>query len=533
MFPLRTLFLRIILSVALVLLPGVSVASSVADAIRSALTQSEVQNAATDYALDANTLVPRVYALRDYAPAWNNPGAVEALFKSLQSGVAQGYRPQDFHYARLQELYAAAQSGSADAQAGFDILATDAAVTLLHHLVFGKVDPAALDSDWNFSKPVLERDPASVINQYIDGDGFDALVALVTLKNPQYSLLLGALAQYKAIRDAGGWPMVPSETVLKPGMSDPAVPVLRARLAAEGVQLTSGGDPMLYDDGLVAEVMNFQTRHGLDADGVIGARTFASFNQPIEDRINKLRLSLERGRWILRDLDSDFVLVNIAGARTYLVRADGTLWTTRSITGSAYRKTPVFRDDIKYMEFNPTWTVPNSIFRKDKLSRIRKDVGYLERNGYSVRNRNGETISASSVNWNTENPPVTLVQKPGANNALGLVKFMFPNEHAAYLHDTDNRALFDQNERNLSSGCVRIEYPFEFASLLMESDPDWSAEKMQEILDSGKTTRVNLPEPMPVLLTYWTAWVEEGDVHFREDPYERDAPILRALDADG
>lgn len=533
MFPKNEFLLRLVVTAALLFAPGIALASPVADAIRAALTTSASQNAAAEVALDANTLVPRVYGLREYAPAWRDPAAVEGLFASLNSGVAQGYRPKDFHFAQLQELYAAAQSGSVDAQASFDILAMDAAVTLLHHLVFGKVDPAALDADWNFSKPVLERDPAVVINQYLDGEGFAALVDFIALENPQYQLLVGALDQYKAIRDAGGWPTVPTETVLKPGITDPAVPVLRDRLAAEGIQIPASGDPALYDDALLAEVMNFQTRHGLAADGVIGGRTFASLNQPVEDRINKLRLSLERGRWIMRGLDSDFVLVNIAGARTYLARADGTLWTTRSITGSAYRKTPVFRDNIQYMEINPTWTVPNSIFRKDKLSRIRKDAGYLERGGFSVRNRSGEVIPASSVNWNADNPPVTLVQKPGPKNALGLIKFMFPNKYAVYLHDTDNRALFDRNERNLSSGCVRIEYPFEFASLLMESNPEWDPSKLQAILDSGQTTRVNLPKPMPVLLTYWTAWVEEGTVYFSEDPYERDAAILKALDANG
>ena len=294
-----------------------------------------------------------------------------------------------------------------------------------------------------------------------------------------------------------------------------------------------GTDPTvleLYDDTLVEQVKAFQNRHGLNADGVIGGKTFLSLNQPVEDRINKIMLSLERGRWMMRDLEDRFVMVNIAGARTYFFNADGTFWTTRSITGSQYRKTPVFRDEIKYMEFNPTWTVPASIFKADKLPRIRKDPGYLDRNDYIVRNSSGETIPASLVNWNAQNPGVTLVQKPGPKNALGLVKFMFPNKYAVYLHDTDNRNLFDQNERNLSSGCVRLEYPFEFASLLMESDTSWSQEKMQSILDSGKTTRVNLPNPMPVLLTYWTAWVEDGEVHFREDPYDRDSQVLKALD---
>ena len=166
------------------------------------------------------------------------------------------------------------------------------------------------------------------------------------------------------------------------------------------------------------------------------------------------------------------------------------------------------------------------------MPRIRKDPGYLSRNNYAVVNSQDRTpINATTVNWQADNPGVTLVQQPGSDNALGRVKFMFPNEHAVYLHDTNEPNLFDRNERNLSSGCVRLEYPFEFASLLLEGLHEGSAEGMKAILDSGKTTRVNLDRPVPVLLTYWTAWVEAGEVHFREDPYERDAAILEALNA--
>ena len=277
------------------------------------------------------------------------------------------------------------------------------------------------------------------------------------------------------------------------------------------------------------DIRTFQARHGLEADGVIGKRSFQALNRTAEHRVDQLKLSLERGRWLMRDLNEDFILVNIAGARAYLVRADGTLWTTRSITGSQYRKTPVFRDKIKYMEFNPTWTVPRSIFLKDKLAKIRQDPVYLERNNYVVKQSNGDLISPKLVNWSSPNPNVTLMQKPGPNNALGLVKFMFPNQYAVYLHDTNDKSLFNRNQRNLSSGCVRLEYPFELAMLLMEDDPDWSFKRMQAILDSKKTTRINLLKPIPVLLTYWTSWVEENQVHFREDIYDRDTVILNAL----
>ncbi|MGA9251745.1 MAG: L,D-transpeptidase family protein [Roseobacter sp.] len=489
-----------------------------------------------DAKLDTALMIPQFYEQRDYTPAWYGGGNEQQLFTELNRGLEQGYRPTDFNLTLLYELQEKAKSGAPRDIASFDLVATDAAIKLIHHMVFGKVDPSKLDSIWNFSKPVIHREPSAVLNEFLDGDGFSALIGRIDLDVAQYRQLIEALAMYRDIEHSGGWSPVPDETVLKPGMSDPAVAVLRERLLREGAAQEIGfqtsvaeGNQDIYDDALVEAVKAFQARHGLEADGVIGPRTFASLNRTASERVDQIRLSLERARWLMRDLEDDFVLVNIAGARTYFIK-DGTIWNTRSVTGSAYRKTPVFRDEIQYIEFNPTWTVPASIFRKDKLPRIRKDAGYLARNNYTVvRSSDRMPVNAASVNWALDNPGVTLVQQPGPNNALGRVKFMFPNDYAVYLHDTNERGLFDRIDRNLSSGCVRLEHPFEFANLLMEGLPDWSSERMNAILDSGKTTRVNLEKPVPVLLTYWTAWVEEGTVHFREDPYERDAAVLEAL----
>ncbi|WP_223421578.1 L,D-transpeptidase family protein [Tateyamaria pelophila] len=479
------------------------------------------------------------YAQRQFAPVWFGTAAEVELITELRAGVSHGFLPQDFHLTALPEARFVAEQGDPADIARYDVLATDAAVRLIYYNVFGKVNPAEFDQAWNFDRPIIEADPVAVMETYLNGEGFSALIARISIKTPQYTQLIDALAQYQMIVSNGGWPELPSDEVIKPGMTSPVVALLRDRLEAEGV-LRAGKtlapvtaintDPReVYDAALQEDVRAFQTRHGLDADGVIGGRSFQALNRTAAHRVDQLRLSLERGRWLMRDLEGDFILVNIAGARTYLVREDGTLWMTRSITGSQYRKTPIFRDEIKYMEFNPTWTVPRSIFLKDKLETIRRDAGYLGRNDYIVRDSEGRTIPAHSVDWTASNPNVTLVQQPGPDNALGLVKFMFPNEYAVYLHDTNNKSLFSRNERNLSSGCVRLEYPFELVMLLMENDPDWSFERMQSILDSKKTTRIDLAEPMPVLLTYWTAWVEDGAVQFREDIYERDDAILGAL----
>lgn len=526
------------LSLALLLLPASLTAGPVEHAIERLASSfsADDPNLFGDAKLDTAVMIPQFYKQRDYNPGWYGTDNEQQLLRELNRGVDQGFRPTDFNLPLLYQLQDVARSGEPGDIAAFDLVATDAAIKLIHHMGFGKVDPSDLDSAWNFSRPVIRREPSAVLNEFLDGEGFSALMGRIDPDVAQYRQLVDALKRYRDIKHSGGWPAVPDGTVLKPGMSDPAVAVLRERLSREAAAQetafqtsVAAGREETYDDKLVEAVKAFQARHGLDADGAVGPKSFASLNRTASERVDQLRLSLERARWLMRDLADDFVMVNIAGARTYFIK-DGTVWNTRSVTGSAYRKTPVFRDEIQYMEFNPTWTVPASIFRKDKLPRIRKDAGYLARNNYTVvRSSDRTPVNAASINWTSDNPGVTLVQQPGPGNALGRVKFMFPNDYAVYLHDTNERGLFDRNDRNLSSGCVRLEHPFEFASLLMEGQPDWSRERMNAILDSGKTTRINLEKPVPVLLTYWTAWVEEGVVHFREDPYERDGPILEAL----
>ena len=478
----------------------------------------------------APDFIQSFYALRNHDVAWLGKSTEKQLFTEIVASQDHGLRPEDFHLDTLTSLREAARTGDRAAVAEYEIVATDAAIRLLHHLYFGKVNPERLDPDWNFERPIISGDPVELFSDYIAADGYSVFVQEVAPKHPQYLALQSALPRYREIAAEGGWPEVPSDKVLKPGEDDERVPTLQRRLAVEGYLPSTMPETTIYDPALEDAVKRFQSRHGLEADGVLGRKTFAALNATAEDRVNQIRLSMERARWIVRGLGDEFVLVNIAGAEAYYSRGGEIVWRTRSITGQAYRKTPVFRDEISYMEFNPTWTVPVSIFRKDKLPRIRKDPGYLARGGYTVRNRDGRTISPSSVNWGAKNPGVTLVQKPGPKNALGTVKFMFPNKYAVYLHDTDNRSLFDRAERNLSSGCVRLEDPYGFADLLMQGAADWNTERREAILASGKTTRIDLPRPVPVLLTYFTAWVDGGEVMFRRDIYDRDTTLLKALD---
>jgi len=255
-------------------------------------------------------------------------------------------------------------------------------------------------------------------------------------------------------------------------------------------------------------------------------------NIPVEARIDQLRISLERLRWVKQEAVQTFVVVNIAGFRAFFYK-DGELeWFTRAMVGKHYRKTPVFRGDIAYLEFNPTWTIPPGILRNDTLPAIKKDPNYLASKNIRVIDRNGKFVDPKTVDWNqySKGVPYTLRQDPGPNNSLGTVKFIFPNKHFVFLHDTPHRELFSHAERAFSSGCVRIEDPLKLAELVLDDPVKYSRSKLEAIVASKETQRIHPSPKMPVVILYLTASVEPGGkVRFYKDIYQRDQKVLDAL----
>jgi murein L,D-transpeptidase YcbB/YkuD len=281
-------------------------------------------------------------------------------------------------------------------------------------------------------------------------------------------------------------------------------------------------------------VRRFQARHSLTADGIIGPGTLAAMNVPASERLETIRVNLERFRWLADDFEDDMVIVNIAGFEASLLKGGEVVWSTRVQVGRTYRQTPIFRDEITYLAINPTWTAPRSLATRDVLPRIQKDPTYVVERGFDVRDRNGNNVDPATIDWDSltrNNFPYTLVQQPGPFNAMGQVKFMFPNRYNVYLHDTPSRYLFDREARAFSAGCIRTERPFELAELLLASQ-GWDRARIQEVLDSGRLTNVVLETPMPVLLTYFTAGVDDdGKLFFFPDIYERDKRIADGLAA--
>lgn len=458
-------------------------------------------------------LLPRVYEKRAFRPAWSDPERVAELFDAIRALDGDGLRPGDYHLAELEKLRARlAQGTDADTAASYDILATDAFILMLYHLYFGKVDPVTLFPHWNFRRDEANRiDAVKVVGDALESGSIRETAERARPKHRIYERGRKLLAEYRAIQGRGGWPAVPPGPTLEPGMSDRRVRVLRERLAATGDLTNAPLDSDVYDASVQEAVKRFQLRHLLTPDGTVGPATLKALNVPVGARIDQIRGNLERGRWVLREIEGEFVLVDVAGFDVIYSRDGKRLFEGRAQVGRPYRQTPIFRAEIAYVIFNPTWTVPPGIMKNDVMPKIRRDPRYPEQNNMS---------------W----VGGQLVQKPGPNNALGGVKIMFPNPYLVYLHDTPNKSLFEKDDRTFSSGCIRVERALELARLLLD-DPAWDDDAIGKVVDSRRTTTVTLKRKVPILLLYWTVDFDaDGRPVFKRDAYGRDAALVKALD---
>jgi murein L,D-transpeptidase YcbB/YkuD len=484
----------------------------------------------------APNLLREVYSAGAYEPLWVSDEKVDELSSLLRAAVDYGLHPQDYHLPLIEQLTAAADAASNPAvSAQLDVLLTEGLMLYSHHRRSGKVRASDLYPDFNFTRePFAREPPAEFVRRALDCNSLAAFIDATTPSTKYYELLRMQLQRYRELAAQGGWPAVPEGPALRKNGRDARVVLLRQRLQVTGeLPATENDRAEEFDEALEQAVKTFQLLHGLDTDGVAGKQTLAAMNVTAAERVDQLRLSLERLRWVAQDVGDDFVAVNIAGFRLALVRQRKIVWTTRVVVGTSYRKTPVFRSNMTYLEFNPTWTIPPTILRQDTLPAIRKDPGYLAARNISVIDRAGRELDPAGIDWNAygKKIPFALRQEPGPNNALGLVKFIFPNPYFVYMHDTPQRALFERPQRSFSSGCIRVEDPFTLVDLVLQGKKGFGKAELQDILTSGRTQRVLLDKPLPVLILYLTAAVDAaGRAMFYRDVYQRDAAVLRALD---
>lgn len=490
--------------------------------------------------------LPGFYVRRLYRPAWSDARGPTPLIDDLVSALRQadreGLQPDDYHLAAIDTLLAAvradARSGGMivpDRWAELDLLLTDAFLVYGSHLLAGRVNHETLKPEWVANR--RGADFAAVLEAALESGDVAATLAALAPPHRGFRRLREALARYRQVAAMGGWPLIPAVATFKRGDRGPPVAALRERLRLED-HLGIGQDAELFDEALEQALKQFQRRHGLTADGAVGAATRAELNVPVERRVEQLEVNLERWRWLPKDLGRRHIIVNIAAFKLDVVEEDAAVMTMRVVVGRPYRRTPVFSDTMRYLVLNPYWQVPRSLAVQDLLPRIQRDPSYLAKQGVRVLQGWGSEareVDPAMVDWSAITSarfPFRLAQDPGPLNALGRIKFMFPNRFNVYLHDTPTRRLFEETERDFSSGCIRVERATELAEYLLRRDVRWNREAILRALDEAVDGTVPLPEPMPIHLLYWTAWADgDGTIQFRRDLYGRDAPLLTALRA--
>lgn len=477
-----------------------------------------------------------VYERRGYAPLWSSRD-LAALLSAVASADEDGLDPELYYRSTLEEMRI---SGAAAARpAETDLLATDALVRLSHDLRFGRVRPSGPNGYSTGASPFGGADAVSdVIDAVASGDLVDRLAAL----RPAHFIYDGlreGLARLREVSHDGGWRTIPPGPTMQRDSLDLRVSLLRRRLIRSGdldpsrVPPAGGLETHRFDGALEEAVRAFQHRHGLNEDGRVGARTLEELNVPVERRIDQLRVNLERARWVAHELPDTFVAVNVAGARVYVLRSGKVVFETRAIVGRDRTRTPVFSAPMRYIDLNPTWTVPSGIV-DEVLEAIRADPGYLEARVMHVLDAEGRPVDPATLDFRTlrsENFPYVLRQDPGPKNPLGRLKLMFPNAHNVYLHDSPDRSLFVREGRLFSHGCIRVQDPLGLAVEVLDDQETWSRQALEAAIADGETRTIQLTHPLMVFVLYWTAAADgDGVVHYYRDVYDRDPEVLSALD---
>ncbi|UCF92782.1 MAG: L,D-transpeptidase family protein [Desulfobacterales bacterium] len=496
--------------------------------------------------LYASVVLPIFYQRRDYRPAWikgDEPSSqVESLLRVIREADREGLRPADYHLVDIETVLSEirqTQEGrkqlKLDRLADLDLLLTDAFLILGSHLLSGRINPQSIDPQWFVNR--READLAQVLEEALKANQVEMALNGLLPSHAGYARLRKALAGYRRIAANGGWPVVPEGAQLEKGDRNDRVLSLRRRLAREGfLDDEDGADARLFDEALERALRKFQGKYGLEVDGVLGPQTAKALNISADERVRQIIVNLERWRWLPQELGLRYILVNIASFNLDVIEKGQLVMDMRVVAGKPYHRTPVFSGRMTYLVMNPYWNVPARIARKELLPKVKKDPAFLTKESIKVLEAWGphlHEIDPARTDWQAVSPSsfrYQFRQDPGPQNALGRIKFIFPNQFDVYLHDTPSKNLFARARRDFSHGCIRLEKPIELAEYLLKDDPKWPPAKIRATVTGGVAVEqiVRLSEPVNVHLLYWTVWIGQDDlIHFGPDIYDRD----RALDA--
>ncbi|MGM0498615.1 MAG: L,D-transpeptidase family protein [Bacillota bacterium] len=481
------------------------------------------------------------YDQRHYRSIWFEESEFKRdpkpLLKEIKNSYFEGLNPSDYHLDLIEQCVNENSLFSAeclDKRAVLDILLTNAYLSLASDYLNGKIDAEIIIDDYNYQAEDLG---SQKLLSYLTDEKIDITQAIQEQlpKTENYKNLKKELGFYRDSEQIEAWPQIETGEILGIQAKGNRVEQLIENLSARDyLNIDNLESKNYFDQEVKRAVSKFQLDHGLKSDGVVGKKTLNALNITLDHRIKQLIINMERWRWLPENLGSRFIYVNIADYNLKLYENNQLVMEMKTIVGKEQRSTPVFSDTIKYLVINPYWYVPESIAVEDKLPLIKKDYNYLKENHYSLFKYTGnnklEEIDPAKIDWSKidkDNFNYLLRQNPGDHNALGRVKFMFPNKFSIYLHDTPGRYLFSENERGFSSGCIRIEKPIDLAEYLLADQEKWNREKIEEEMTKDKEKIVYLNKPIKIYLQYNTAWVDSlGNLNFREDIYNRDQKIM-------
>jgi L,D-transpeptidase YcbB len=500
---------------------------SIAESIRRLLLASN-----SELPLGSATRTRNWYAARGHSPTWPDTTtlahAANALAGVAGNAAALGIRPEPVSGEGLTRHARDASRSGPSELALLDVLATDAFFTLGARLAHGHVAPGTLHRSWA-SPARPDRLEAELESAVKEGNAADVLLELQP-GDDEYKRLLAALRRYEEVARRGGWPALPDGVRLALGDSGDAVPALAERLRSE--EFLHEPPQRTFGPALDAAVRRFQASRGLTPDGVVGARTLGALRIPPGQLATTVALNLERLRWEERSTDRRGIEVRIPAYTLELLEAGEPRLSMRAIVGRPDWETPVFDALVTHVIFSPFWNVPPGIATREGLPALRRDPAYLQRHDLKIITAAGRAVDPATIDWSTVRAssfPYRFRQDPGPRNPLGGVKFLLPNEHHVFLHDTPGRAAFELPDRALSHGCIRIENAAGLAEALLRSGGRWGADSVRAAMRRGVERSIPLPAPVPVSIRYRTAWVDgAGVTSFRDDVYGHDRKLQAA-----
>lgn len=498
-----------------------------------------------DQELNSSDEIYSFYSNRDFQEVWSSEGVLTELAYELRFEIRQakfdGLNPLDYHLGLIDAFFTTFESNKKNKVANdladladLDLFLSDAFFLLASHLERGKVDPSLLKSTWEISqKPQKVSYSELLLGSLEEGEIRRNLEKLY----PQFTIYKRGREVIRMLderrkSDSLNWKPVKVDKTIKVGESNSLIPIIRQRLQFWGyLGQYEPENPKVYDSLLFFGVQEFQRKNGMEPDGALGKNSIAGINNSPSDLIDRASVNLERLRWLPDTIkEAEIILVNIANYQLDYINKLDTIFSSKVIVGKSYHASPIFSAPMSYIVFSPYWNIPNSIARNEIIPAVRKNPNYLNQKNMEVVTYSGKPVDPNSINWSGKSFPYLIRQKPGGSNSLGLVKFMFPNKHSVYIHDTPSKSLFEREDRALSHGCIRLQNPAKFAEILLNDNPAWTPEKIDQAMHQDKEQIVNLARKIPVVLVYLTFWADsKGQPHFRQDIYNRDAEILELL----